>query len=395
MDLQLTDKVAVITGSSRGLGLAARARSSPRAAASSSARAAPTRSTDAAPRAADAGRHDAVLRRAGGRVDAEGVRGARRARGRALRRPRHARQQRRQGRRRRHRSTRPTPSGRPRSTRRCFPRSARRASPCRTCGSAAAASIVMIASIWGRESGGRMTYNAVKAAEISLAKSIAQQLAPINIRVNSVAPGSILFPGGSWCRRQQADPEGIAEFVAPRAAVRPLRPPRRSRRRRRVPRLAARQLDHRRVRPRRRLPGPVEYLKLASPSEPLTAWPTADSDRLCTTWLLHCTSSCAVAAARRRHLCLTLRHGVRAGAALRRGVRAMRRARRRRARVGVLTPFQAFMTALGASIGTGNIAGVATAIVSGGPGRALLDLGLRLRRDGDQVRRGRARHDVP
>lgn len=37
-------------------------------------------------------------------------------------------------------------------------------------------------------------------------------------------------------------------------------------------------------------------------------------------------------------------------------------------RDGVLTPFQAFMTALGASIGTGNIAGVATAIVSGGPG---------------------------
>ena len=35
---------------------------------------------------------------------------------------------------------------------------------------------------------------------------------------------------------------------------------------------------------------------------------------------------------------------------------------------GPLTPFQAFMTALGASIGTGNIAGVATAIVTGGPG---------------------------
>jgi alanine or glycine:cation symporter, AGCS family len=35
---------------------------------------------------------------------------------------------------------------------------------------------------------------------------------------------------------------------------------------------------------------------------------------------------------------------------------------------GALTPFQAFMTAIGASIGTGNIAGVATAIVSGGPG---------------------------
>ncbi|HZP46987.1 MAG TPA: SDR family oxidoreductase [Vicinamibacterales bacterium] len=73
--------------------------------------------------------------------------------------------------------------------------------------------IVMIASIWGRESGGRMTYNAVKAAEISLAKSMAQQLAKDNIRVNSVAPGSIRFPGGSWDRRVQDDPEGMAEFV--------------------------------------------------------------------------------------------------------------------------------------------------------------------------------------
>jgi 3-oxoacyl-[acyl-carrier protein] reductase len=73
--------------------------------------------------------------------------------------------------------------------------------------------ILMIASIYGREAGGRMAYNAVKAAEISLAKSLARQLAPVNIRVNSIAPGSILFPGGSWHRRQQADPAGIAEFV--------------------------------------------------------------------------------------------------------------------------------------------------------------------------------------
>jgi 3-oxoacyl-[acyl-carrier protein] reductase len=73
--------------------------------------------------------------------------------------------------------------------------------------------IIMIASIYGREAGGRMTYNAVKAAEISLAKSLAQQLAGDNIRVNSVAPGSILFPGGSWDRRLKADPEGIADFI--------------------------------------------------------------------------------------------------------------------------------------------------------------------------------------
>jgi 3-oxoacyl-[acyl-carrier protein] reductase len=73
--------------------------------------------------------------------------------------------------------------------------------------------ILMVTSIWGRESGGRMTYNAVKAAEISLAKSMAQQLAPDNIRVNSIAPGSIAFEGGTWWKRQQEDPAGMAEFV--------------------------------------------------------------------------------------------------------------------------------------------------------------------------------------
>jgi 3-oxoacyl-[acyl-carrier protein] reductase len=74
-------------------------------------------------------------------------------------------------------------------------------------------SIIMIASIFGREAGGRMTYNVVKAAEISLAKSLAQQLAPMNIRVNSVSPGSILFEGGSWWRRQQADPIALAKYM--------------------------------------------------------------------------------------------------------------------------------------------------------------------------------------
>jgi 3-oxoacyl-[acyl-carrier protein] reductase len=73
--------------------------------------------------------------------------------------------------------------------------------------------IVMVASIWGRESGGRMTYNAVKAAEISLAKAMALQLAADGIRVNSVAPGSVLFEGGSWWNRREQDPAGIAEFV--------------------------------------------------------------------------------------------------------------------------------------------------------------------------------------
>ena len=73
--------------------------------------------------------------------------------------------------------------------------------------------IVLIASIYGRESGGGPSYNVAKAAEISLAKAMARDLAKDGIRVVSVAPGSVLFPGGGWERRQKADPAGIAAFV--------------------------------------------------------------------------------------------------------------------------------------------------------------------------------------
>jgi 3-oxoacyl-[acyl-carrier protein] reductase len=74
-------------------------------------------------------------------------------------------------------------------------------------------SITMIASIWGREAGGAPAYNAAKAAVIALAKAMARDYASHAIRVNSIAPGSILFPGGGWERRRNADPDGIADFV--------------------------------------------------------------------------------------------------------------------------------------------------------------------------------------
>lgn len=76
-------------------------------------------------------------------------------------------------------------------------------------------SIVFISSIFGRESGGATLslYNTTKSALISLSKIMATELAPDGIRVNSVAPGSIRFPGGSWDRRCKENPQAMAEFI--------------------------------------------------------------------------------------------------------------------------------------------------------------------------------------
>jgi 3-oxoacyl-[acyl-carrier protein] reductase len=74
--------------------------------------------------------------------------------------------------------------------------------------------IVMISSIYGRELGGPSSYQVFKSAQLSLAKSLARELAPDNVRVLTVAPGSISFPGGSWWLRQQSDAEAMARFIA-------------------------------------------------------------------------------------------------------------------------------------------------------------------------------------
>ncbi|RKG89227.1 SDR family NAD(P)-dependent oxidoreductase [Corallococcus terminator] len=74
-------------------------------------------------------------------------------------------------------------------------------------------SIVHLSSIFGREYATSAPYSAAKAALIALTKEMAVDLAPHRIRVNAVAPGSIFFPGGSWDKRQQLDPEAVARMV--------------------------------------------------------------------------------------------------------------------------------------------------------------------------------------
>jgi len=73
--------------------------------------------------------------------------------------------------------------------------------------------IVVVSSLFGREAGGAPAYNAAKAAENSFVTSMGRAVAARGITVNAVAPGSILFEGGSWWRRRREDPEGIDQFV--------------------------------------------------------------------------------------------------------------------------------------------------------------------------------------
>jgi 3-oxoacyl-[acyl-carrier protein] reductase len=73
--------------------------------------------------------------------------------------------------------------------------------------------VVVISSVWGREAGGAPAYNAAKAAENSFVTSLAREVAPKGVTVNCIAPGSIMWEGGGWHRRREADPPGIAEMV--------------------------------------------------------------------------------------------------------------------------------------------------------------------------------------
>jgi 3-oxoacyl-[acyl-carrier protein] reductase len=73
--------------------------------------------------------------------------------------------------------------------------------------------VVIISSVTGMRPAPRTAYAAAKAAEIHLAATAAQELAPAGVRVNCVSPGSIMFPGGGWDSFEQANPEDFATFL--------------------------------------------------------------------------------------------------------------------------------------------------------------------------------------
>ncbi|MDR3735086.1 MAG: SDR family oxidoreductase [Acidobacteriaceae bacterium] len=76
-------------------------------------------------------------------------------------------------------------------------------------------SILFISSIVGIEATpAPLPYSAAKAALLNYSKNLARSVADKKIRVNSIAPGNILFPGGSWEKHLAARRASVEEYIA-------------------------------------------------------------------------------------------------------------------------------------------------------------------------------------
>lgn len=76
-------------------------------------------------------------------------------------------------------------------------------------------SIVFISSIAGVEAlPAPLPYSAAKAALLNYSKNLSRAVADRKIRVNAIAPGNIFFRGGSWEKHLAKDPAAVEEFIA-------------------------------------------------------------------------------------------------------------------------------------------------------------------------------------
>lgn len=81
-------------------------------------------------------------------------------------------------------------------------------------------SIVCISSIAGLAAlGAPVTYSAAKAALNAAVKGLARPLAGEGVRINAVAPGNILFPGGTWDRKLAEDRAGVEAMLVREVAL--------------------------------------------------------------------------------------------------------------------------------------------------------------------------------
>jgi 3-oxoacyl-[acyl-carrier protein] reductase len=79
---------------------------------------------------------------------------------------------------------------------------------------AGSGAVVFIGSIAGLESfDAPLPYGAAKAALVSYAGGLARLAGRSGVRVNCVAPGNVLHPGGSWDQRLAANREQVLEMI--------------------------------------------------------------------------------------------------------------------------------------------------------------------------------------
>lgn len=75
-------------------------------------------------------------------------------------------------------------------------------------------SILLVSSIAGIEtSPAPLAYSSAKAALLNYTKNLSVELAPRGIRVNAIAPGNILFPGGSWEKHLETRKDEVLKYI--------------------------------------------------------------------------------------------------------------------------------------------------------------------------------------
>ncbi len=74
--------------------------------------------------------------------------------------------------------------------------------------------ITFISSITGIEATpAPLPYSAAKAALVNYSKNLSRQIAKLGIRVNCVAPGNVLFPGGTWEQHLTNRREAVMQHI--------------------------------------------------------------------------------------------------------------------------------------------------------------------------------------
>jgi 3-oxoacyl-[acyl-carrier protein] reductase len=83
--------------------------------------------------------------------------------------------------------------------------------------------IICVSSICGLAAlGAPVTYSAAKAALNATVRGLARPLALEGIRINAVAPGNILFEGGTWSRKIAENKSAVEDMLSREVALRRL-----------------------------------------------------------------------------------------------------------------------------------------------------------------------------